>query len=220
MAAVGSTTFDNLGLSLQQDAGKKKQQLGQDEFLKLMTTQLKNQDPTKPMDNAQFLGQIAQFSTVSGIQQMQESFTSLATSMQSAQTLQGAQMVGRGVLVPSRTSLLPDTGAMGAAAELPAGGTLRVDVLDSAGQVVRRLDLGTKPEGLAQFTWDGNDESGTRMEAGNYTLRAELDQGGGTQSVSTYGLDVVDSVSLGSDGLTLNLSGLGATKLANVRQIF
>jgi flagellar basal-body rod modification protein FlgD len=220
MAAVGSTTFDNLGLTLQQDGSKKKQQLGQEEFLKLMTTQLQNQDPTKPMDNAQFLGQIAQFSTVSGIQQMQESFSAMATSLQSSQALQGAQMVGRGVLVPSKTSLLPDTGAMGAAAELPSGGTLRVDVLDSSGQVVRRLDLGTREAGLNQFTWDGNDESGKRMEAGTYTLRAELDQAGATQSVSTYGLDVVDSVSLGSDGLRLNLSGLGATKLADVRQIF
>ena len=220
MAAVGSTTFDNLGLSLQQTAEKKKQSLGQEEFLKLMTTQLKNQDPTKPMDNAQFLSQMAQFSTVSGIQQMQESFSSLATSLQSAQTLQGAQMVGRGVLVPSKTSMLPDEGAMGAAAELPAGGTLQVEVVDGAGQVVRRLDLGTRAAGLNQFTWDGKDESGNRMQAGSYTLRATLDQGGSTQSLSTYGLDVVDSVSLGSDGLTLNLSGLGATKLANVRQIF
>lgn len=220
MAAVGSTTFDNLGLSLQQDSGKKKQQLGQEEFLKLMTTQLQNQDPTKPMDNAQFLGQIAQFSTVSGIQQMQESFSSMAASLQSSQALQGAQMVGRGVLVPSKTSLLPDTGGLGAGAELPSGGKLSVEVLDSSGQVVRRLDLGTRPAGLNQFVWDGNDESGTRMEAGTYTLRATLDQGGSTQSVSTYGLDVVDSVSLGSDGLTLNLSGLGATKLADVRQIF
>jgi len=219
MSSVGATAFDNLGLTLQQ-SGKKKQQLGQEEFLKLMTTQLQNQDPTKPMDNAQFLGQIAQFSTVSGIQQLQESFSGLATSMQSAQTLQATQLVGHGVLVPSGSILLPEGSGTAAAAELSAGGDLTVDVLDAGGQVVRRLDLGTQGAGLVQFGWDGLDDAGQRLAAGNYTLRAQLDQGGTTQSVSTFAVDIVDSVSLGASGISLNLSGLGATPLSGVRQIF
>lgn len=219
MASVAGTSFDNLGLSLQQGA-KKKQELGQEEFLKLMTTQLQNQDPTKPMDNAQFLGQMAQFSTVSGIQQMQESFNSLAASMQSAQTLQATSLVGHGVLVPSDRIVLPDTGGTAGAAQLEAGGDLRVEVLDASGQVVRRLDLGTQPAGLAQFGWDGLDSSGQRLPAGNYSLRAQLSQGGATQSVSTLAVDVVDSVSLGASGVSLNLSGLGTRPLSGISQIF
>jgi len=220
MSTVSGSTFDNLGLGLQQTSGAKKNQLGQEEFLKLMTTQLQNQDPTKPMDNAQFLSQVAQFSTVSGIQAMQTSFSDLATSMQSNQALQASQLVGRAVLVPGKEGVLPAEGNLYAAAELPAGGTLQVDVLDDSGQVVRRLDLGTQPAGLSQFSWDGKDEAGTRLDSGNYTLRAQLVQGASTQSLDTYAVDAVGSVSLGNGGITLNLSSLGATKLADVREVF
>ena len=220
MSSVNGSTFDNLGLSLQQNGGAKKNQLGQEEFLKLMTTQLQNQDPTKPMDNAQFLSQVAQFSTVSGIQQMQTSFADLAASMQSNQTLQAAQLVGHAVLVPGEQGVLPAEGDLYAAAELPASGALQVDVLDESGAVIRRLDLGTQPAGLSQFGWDGKDESGNRLEPGTYKLRAQLVQGGSTQSLDTYAVDAVGSVSLGADGITLNLASLGATKLADVREVF
>lgn len=220
MSSVNGSTFDNLGLSLQQGSSATKNQLGQEEFLKLMTTQLQNQDPTKPMDNAQFLSQVAQFSTVSGIQQMQTSFADLAASMQSNQTLQAAQLVGRAVLVPGEQGVLPAEGNLYAAADLPASGTLQVEVLDDSGAVIRRLDLGTQPAGLSQFAWDGKDESGNRLESGTYKLRAQLVQGGSTQSLDTFAVDAVGSVSLGADGITLNLASLGATKLADVREVF
>ena len=83
---------------------KKKDQLGQAEFLELMIAQLKNQDPFKAMDPSQFLGQLAQFGTVSGIQDMQAAFGTLSDAMRSSQVLDGATMVGRDVLVPSDDS--------------------------------------------------------------------------------------------------------------------
>src|SRR4026209_1422384 len=91
----------------QQGSGiKKKDQLGQAEFLQLMLAQLKNQDPFKAMDPSQFLGQLAQFGTVTGIQDMQNAFTSLSDAMRASQVLDGASMVGRDVLVPSDTVTL------------------------------------------------------------------------------------------------------------------
>jgi len=218
--ASSAASFSDLGLALQQNAVKKKAQLDQADFLKLMTTQLKNQDPTKPMDNAQFLGQIAQFSTVTGIQELQQSFAGLATSLQSAQTLQATQLVGHGVLVPGEGALLGAAGTLDAAAEVTASGGVSVDVVDASGQLVRRLDLGTRPAGLAEFSWDGLDAAGNRAPPGAYFFRAQLAQGATPQALQTYAIDTVASVSIGADGVTLNLSGLGPTRLADVRQIY
>ena len=97
MAVAGvNDTYSNLGLALQ-SSDKKRTELGQDAFLKLMTAQMQHQDPFKPMESGEFLGQIAQFSTVSGIQAMQESLAGLSTALTSNQTLQAANLVGRGV---------------------------------------------------------------------------------------------------------------------------
>lgn len=212
------TSYSDLGLALQQPAAKKS--LGQDEFLLLMTTQLKNQDPFKPMENGEFLAQLAQFSTVSGITEMQESLETLASSLTSSQMLQGANLVGRSVLVPSDAGYLPADGEMQAAAYVPSSGQVVVDVVDAGGQVVRTLDLGTQPAGFARFAWDGTTVSGERLAAGTYTLNARLVQGSSQQSLSTLAVGRVESVATStSNGLVLELLGLAPTALADVQQI-
>ncbi|HEX4872940.1 MAG TPA: flagellar hook assembly protein FlgD [Nevskiaceae bacterium] len=195
------------------------QSLGQAEFLKLMTTQLQHQDPFKPMESGEFLGQMAQFSTVSGIQELQKSFASLSSSLQADQRLQAAGLVGRGVLAPGEnTWLFADGGASGAA-DLVASGGLLVEVLDEAGAVVRRMDLGTRPAGLAEFDWDGLDESGARLPEGRYRFRTSLVQGSQTSAAQTYAVGLVQSVSIGPQGLSLNRYGLDPVALDQVRQI-
>lgn len=212
------TTYSDLGLALQQPAAKKS--IGQDEFLLLMTTQLKNQDPFKPMENGEFLGQLAQFSTVSGISEMQESLETLASALSSSQMLQGASLVGRSVLVPSEEGYLPAGGELQAAAYVPSSGQVVVDVVDASGQVVRTLDLGTQPAGFARFTWDGTTASGERLADGTYTLDARLVQGGAQQSLATLAVGRVQSVATStSNGLVLELLGLAPTALADVQQI-
>lgn len=220
MTAVSNAAnpYADLGLSLQKPEAKK-QQLGQEEFLRLMTTQMQNQDPFKPMENGEFLGQIAQFSTVSGIQEMQASFASLAASLSSAQTLQAAQLVGHSVLVPSTAGVLGSSGSLEGAADLPSGGRLLVDVVDGSGQVVRQLDLGTRAAGRQSFAWDGRDGSGERLPEGAYGLRARLIQGNSEQALQTYAVAPVSSVSLSASGVTLELSGLGQARLDEVVQI-
>ncbi|MGQ0621252.1 MAG: flagellar hook assembly protein FlgD [Panacagrimonas sp.] len=211
-------TFSNLGLAVRQ-SGNGRTELGQDAFLKLMTTQLQNQDPFKPMESGEFLGQIAQFSTVSGIQGMQESLAGLSSALTSNQTLQAAAMVGRGVMVPGDSAFLFDEGSLSGAAELPTSGDLTVEITDSAGQVVRRIELGTQSAGTTPFAWDGLDEAGTRLPEGSYGFRAQLDVGGATSSVSTLAVGLVNSVSLGANGLTLNLFGMDPVALTEVREI-
>lgn len=213
-----TNSFADLGLALR-GAGSERTELGQDEFLKLMTTQLQHQDPFKPMESGEFLGQIAQFSTVSGIQSMQESLAGLSTALTSNQTLQAAGLVGRGVMVPGSSAYLFEDGGLAGVAELPASGTLTMQVVDASGQVVRRQDLGVQPAGDASFAWDGLDESGARLPPGKYEIRAMLDAGGGASSVSTQLMGLVNSVSLGSGGLTLNLFGMDPVALTEVREI-
>lgn len=218
MTVAATNPYADIGLALKAPPTQKAE-LGQAEFLRLMTTQLQNQDPFKPMESGEFLGTIAQFSTVSGIQSLQSSFEGLAASLSSNQTLQASQMVGRAVLVPSDTGFLPEGGLLMGAADLPAGGDVSVEIRDASGQVVRHLDLGQQGAGLAEFTWDGVADDGTQLPQGSYTMAAFLRQGGSATSVATLGVGLVDSVSLGANGLTLNLLGLAPVALTQVRQI-
>lgn len=194
--------------------------LGQDDFLKLMVTQLRNQDPMKPMENGEFLGQIAQFSTVSGIQELQSSFAALSASMQSDQALQAAALVGRTALVASGSATLKAGEAVDGAVELPSGATdVVVDITDASGAVVRQLDLGTRPAGMAEFAWDGLDAAGAPVPAGKYGISARARIAGRTESASTLVAAHVDSVTLGgSGGLVLNLAQLGSAPFAAVRR--
>ncbi len=214
-----SDLFSQLGLATAKPV--KKQELGQDDFLRLMTEQLKNQDPMKPMDSTAFLGQLAQFSTVSGIQSLNTSFGSLSSSLNSNQALQAAGLVGERVLVPSDTGTLAATGSLDGAVDVPTGtGDVSVDVVDAAGTTLRTMDLGVQPQGLAHFSWDGTDATGARAPAGGYTLRAHANVGGKAQSLSALAVGRVDSVTLnGTDGLVLNLAGMSPVAFNQVRQI-
>ena len=218
--SVSSVTnpYADLGLAVRQ-SGSERTELGQDAFLKLMTTQLQYQDPFKPMESGEFLGQIAQFSTVSGIQAMQESLAGLSTALTSNQTLQAATLVGHGVMVPGDEAYLFSEGGVAGAVEMEASGGVVVEITDSAGQVVRRMDLGTQPAGDASFAWDGLDESGNRVAEGVYGVRANVSNGGTSKAAATQVMGMVSSVSLGSAGLSLNLYGMDPVALSAVREI-
>lgn len=224
MSAASGVTDNNpyaaLGLGLKKnDDGAGGNALGQDAFLKLMTTQLQNQNPLKPTDNAEFLGQLAQISTVSGVQSLNDSFGALASSLTSYQTLQAAQLVGHKVLVPSSAGYLPSGGTLDGAVAPTGSGDVQVDVVDASGQVVRTLDLGQQSAGVVNFSWDGNNAQGTALDAGTYKLQARLTQGSTQTALTTYASSTVQSVQLGADGLTLDLQGIGAFALSDVAQI-
>jgi len=199
---------------------KKKDQLGQEEFLELMIAQLKNQDPFKAMDPSQFLGQLAQFGTVSGIAEMKTAFTTMSESMRASQVLDGATMVGRDVLVASEDVLLGAEGSVRGALDVPSGATsVQINILDSSGQIVRQIPAATSA-GLNDFTWDGTGDNGARLEAGEYTFEAVANIGGQNVELETLLADRVNSVTIDSaKGLTLNTNGLGARALSEVRRV-
>lgn len=147
MTTIDTQTLERLGLSgNRQEETKKNDELGQSEFLELMITQLNNQDPMQPMQNGEFYSQIAQFSTVSGIQDLQQTFQQVASALYSGQALQASAMVGRSVLVSSPQANLASGGTVSGVIDVPRDTTqLNVDVYDQAGQLVRRIALGRTP---------------------------------------------------------------------------
>lgn len=202
-------------------AESSRKELGQEEFLELMTTQLQNQDPLKPMENGDFLAQIAQFSTVEGIGDLNENFSALSESLVSSQALQATNLVGRRVLAPTGVAALAQGGSIRGSLELPsASGEVVVNVYDQSGQVIRRLELGSQAAGSADFQWDGLKNDGTFAAPGNYFISAEANIDGQFESVETLLASEVRSVTLSnSGGLLLDLDGIGSLDFSEVRQI-
>ncbi|MBI3343958.1 MAG: flagellar hook assembly protein FlgD [Gammaproteobacteria bacterium] len=217
---TATNPYDSLGLGLSKSPVKDKSKLGQADFLELMTAQLKHQDPTKPLSNSEFLGQIAQFSTVSGIQELQGSFGQLASAMQSNQILQASSLVGRSVLAPSGQGVLPKEGGLNGAVDLASSTSkLTVGIFNSKGELVRTLELGPQPEGQARFSWDGLTDSGEQAVPGTYFIKTEAIVEGKNQAVDTYVSAKVESVSVAKNGLSLNLGGAGPVELSKIKQI-
>ncbi len=196
--------------------------LGQEDFLTLMITQFKNQDPFEPMDNGEFLGQLAQFSTVSGIDSLNSSFTGLSGSMQDNQALQAAGLVGHSVLAVANVGYLGDSGTLNGAIELDSSASnVQIDITDQTGALVQRLNLGQQPPGLTNFNWDGITSTGDRAASGQYQVSARVSRGGNTESAATVIEARIQSVTLGQfgGGMSLNLEGGQRMPLGQIYQI-
>jgi len=229
----GLPTPESLGLSKTQDAHQKPR-LDQEDFMKLMTAQMNHQDPMKPMENGEFITQMAQFSQVSGMNDIKNSFATLANSLQSNQALQASSLVGRSVLVPGSNVVLPEGGKITAAVELNHATTdLRVNILNSAGELVHTLNLGQQKAGTVNINWDGviskkiTDATGDvktmteQATPGQYSLQAGFLVDGKSQAAKVLVSDAVESVSLGKPGepIVLNLTNSGKMNLHDVQQI-
>jgi flagellar basal-body rod modification protein FlgD len=200
--------------------GKSSTQLNQNEFLTLMVTQLKNQDPLSPMDPTQFVGQLAQFSTVTGIENMQSSISSLTASMKQSQVLNGTNLIGHGVLAPASTATVVSGGTVSGAATVPTGTTsLQVNVRDSSGQLVRSFGIAPQA-GLTNFTWDGRDSAGKAAPSGQYSFQVIAGSGGINTSLPPDLVSHVNSVTIdpSTQALTLNTNN-GAIALSSVLQV-
>ena len=208
---------------LQAESKKSNGALGQEDFLKLMVTQMKNQDPSKPMDPSEMLSQMAQFGTVSGIGDLQKSFATLAGSLQSNQALQASTMVGREVLIENNKLKLADGANPSFGVELtkPAS-QVRVSISDGSGQVVRTLSMGQTAAGIQDVSWDGKNAEGVRLPAGKYTLKVEAMVDNKLEAATSLVRVPVESVSLPRNGAgpTLNLADYAAVNMDAVRRVF
>jgi flagellar basal-body rod modification protein FlgD len=215
-----NSVFEELGLSKTNE--QKKQDFGQQDFLNLMLAQLKNQNPLEPMQNGEFLTQMAQFSSASGMQELKQSFNSVAATLQSNQALQASSLVGRTVLVQSDTGVLQSGEAVKGAVELPqSAGNLKLNVFNVNGELVRSLELGAQSAGEVKFSWDGLGNDGQPLPPGNYKLQAEATIDDETVNLETLVEASVDSVTIGQggQGLVLNLEQIGSINLDQIKQI-
>ncbi|MFI3123098.1 MAG: flagellar hook assembly protein FlgD [Methylococcales bacterium] len=215
------TTIDTAAASAA--AAKKKTSLGQDQFLKLMTTQMTHQDPNNPMQNGEFLSQMAQFGTVSGIQDLQKSFASFASSINSDQALQAASLVGRDVTVTSNQGVLTSGGDISGTVNLKSSTpNLQVTVVNaSTGELVKTLELGNQSAGSIPFSWDGTNTAGTLSSPGTYKIAASAPVDGKNTAFTTDINSRVGSVVMANStsGMKVNLADGSSVDFAQVKQI-
>ncbi len=219
-SVAASNPYDSLGMT--QFADQSNTRLGQQDFLDLMVTQLQNQDPTKPMDSDQFLGQLAQFASVSGLDQLNSSFGALASSLVSTQALEAAPLVGKDVLVPSDYGYLGTEGSLRGSADLPYDSVnVQVTITNDAGDIVYQEALGSNDAGTVGFEWNGLSTTGERLPAGNYNIDVTAETASGTESLSTLAFARIESVVFGQfgDPIQLDLLGLDDVTFDQIRQI-
>jgi flagellar basal-body rod modification protein FlgD len=192
----------------------------QNRFLKLLTTQLKNQDPLNPMDNAQMTSQLAQISTVDGITKLNASLQQLLSASVSAESVQAAALVGHQVMVDGSGLQLSASGAVGGVELGENADQVTVSIKDANGLVMNTLNLGALDAGVHNFVWDGKTDAGVQAVSGNYTISVSATQGENDVTATALQLAGVQSVNNSSQGVSLNLGVLGLVTMSDIKQIF
>ncbi len=225
-AAGGTTSITDLMSTM--NATKKEStdsvQADTDKFMTLLVTQLKNQDPLNPLDNAQVTSQLAQLQTVTGVNKLNETLETLKSSYQSTEAMSATNLIGHGVLVEgSELNLVGGKSVFGV--ELAtAADNVQVIVSDPrTGKDVATIDLGASEAGAMPLAWDGSSDSidAAMLADGKYSFRVVANRGGQPLTdVKALTLDTVASVSTNSkDGVKLNRAGKGAISLADIKQV-
>ena len=195
--------------------------LGMGDFLKLMTTQLQTQDPFNPMDNTQMAAQLAQFSSVAGISEMNTSLKTLSGNLSGSRLGDAANLVGRNALVAGSTVTPLRDGSYAAQATLPSaisGGT--VSLIDASGAVVHTMTLGAQGAGDVPIAWDGKDGSGTYAAGGPLRLVVSAKDASGAAVASTLATwAVIGGVQSPASGATKLVTPLGLIDPAAALQL-
>jgi len=192
----------------------------EDRFLKLLVAQMNNQDPLNPLDNAAVTSQMAQINTVNGIEQLNNTVKALLGQFSQGQSLQGAALVGRTVLVEGDDMRLSEgLGAGGFTLDGPAD-RAKVEIVDAGGAVLDTLDLGALKAGTHTFAWDGKTANGQTVADGLYSFRVSATQGTTAVETTTLAAGRVISVANNDDGLQLDLQDLGPRAYTDVKSIF
>ncbi|MBY0574188.1 MAG: flagellar hook assembly protein FlgD [Undibacterium sp.] len=204
--------------------GKTSTEEAQDRFMTLLVTQMKNQDPLNPMDNAQVTSQMAQLSTVTGIDKLNNTMATMIknfdANFQGSQSLQAANMIGHGVIVPGQMLELKD-GKSVLGFELPqAADKVQIVIKDGVGQVVKTINSSSGDLGFNTVSWDGKTDSGTSAANGKYTFEIQANAADKKLEVNSLSFGLVSSVSFGAQGVKLSILNMGEAAMSDVRQVF
>lgn len=213
-SAAASTASTSIGAKTAQNMNET-----QDRFLKLLVTQMKNQDPMNPMDNAQVTTQMAQISTVTGIGQLNDTIQNFLGKLTNMESLQGASLAGRQVLVQGNAlELANGTAAGGFELATPADSTV-LKVIDAAGRTIYQNSLGARGAGVQGFSWNGLTTTGDKAADGRYTFRIEANAAGAAIPATALAYGRVNGVTPSGNGLQLDLGALGVRAYSDVKQI-
>jgi flagellar basal-body rod modification protein FlgD len=206
--------LNKLGVKTQDEAQKSEKNnntLGQEDFLKLMTTQLQNQDPFAPMDNGDFIAQMAQFSTVTGITEINSNLTDLGSKLEPNRVATAAQFLGHSVLVPGKVVSPDDNGEIHGVVDLPSySNDVGLTFTNSSGEIVHTMNLGSNDRGLVGFSWtdipDEIKENKTRL-----TIQAYAGNGQASDGISTsvYNKVIAASAPKDSEDIVLETKDYG-----------
>jgi flagellar basal-body rod modification protein FlgD len=192
----------------------------QDRFMTLLVTQMKNQDPLNPMDNAQVTSQMAQLSTVTGIDKLNNTLESLIGSVQTGQSYQASSMIGHNVLVAGNQVSTSGTGGY-FGVDLPIGADkLSVAIKDSAGSTIRTLVMGAQNSGTVPLSWDGFADDGSVAKTGSYKFEVTATTAGQSVAADSLSYAQVMSISNNANGIKLNLNNLASVSTSDVKEIF
>jgi len=198
------------------------QQMDQNDFLQLMTAQLKNQDPFEPVDNSQMVAQMAQFSSLAGISEMNSTLKAISERLGTTSSSDMMSWVGRTVLTEGSTAYPRTDGTVGGTLDLSAAAAnVTVSIQDASGQVLKTVELGPQNAGAIDFEWDGSTDSGDPAGAGPFTIRATArNADGGNVKITSLVWAPVTSVTMGTDGVPLlTLPGIGQVSANSVRKV-
>lgn len=217
----GLGALSDLSINNQRRVEDQDDTIGQDDFLRLMTTQLQAQDPMEPMKTGEIFSQLAEFGTVSGIQDLQDSFSEFAASLQSMQALEASSMVGQKVLVEANSAELNADGQIeGRILTPPGASSVSLTVVDQSGQQVARLAVPVTGS-VTEFNWNGLDANGEQVPPGRYKLSAQAQTNGELEGLTVQIRANVDSVTInpGNTGYSLNVNGVGTVQPTDVLEV-
>lgn len=192
-----------------------------DRFLKLLVAQMKNQDPLNPLDNAQVTSQMAQINTVTGINGLNETVGKLLEQFGAMEALQASQLTGRNVLVTGNTMTMDaqGTAAVGGVELTSAASSVKVEIRDGSGALMRSIDLGKADAGVTRFTWDGKTDAGVQVAAGNYTVNVVAKAGTTEVPGTPLMMRKVEAVTRVDGSTQLVLAGGTRIAYGDVKQI-
>ena len=225
MATSFDSTLANLGIKRTSTstpvASAGSTTLGQNDFLKLMTAQMKNQDPFDPVDNTQMVAQMAQFSSLAGISEMSATLKGISDKLGSTSVADASSYIGRTVLTKGDLAYGRTDGGIAGAVELSGKASdVRVTIESQSGEVLKQIALGAQPNGTVAYDWDGLNAAGEDAGSGPFTVTVTAQNKGATVAATSLVWAPVQSVSVPASGSpVLNVAGVGTIPVTAVRQI-